>query len=85
MSEKNINAFKEELAGVLVVSVAELEQQKNLNGFPTWDSLAIVSTMAMIGQHFNVNVSGEAVEKCQTLNDLFFLAKAATSSAMQAA
>jgi acyl carrier protein len=70
-----VNAFKEELAKVLEISIEKLENIKNLNHFVNWDSLAIVSTMAMIAQYFDVHVNGKQVESCQTFNDLLVLAK----------
>ena len=74
MNEKNIQEFKEELANVLVISTTELEEQKNLDALSTWDSLAVVSTIAMLCQYFDAEVSGIDVEKCETFNDLLKLA-----------
>ncbi|MCD6048467.1 MAG: acyl carrier protein [Gammaproteobacteria bacterium] len=79
MNKENLNAFKKELAGVLVVPIADLDHQKILRSLPTWDSLAIVSTIAMLEHHFNVEVSGEEIESCQTFGDILALTKHTSS------
>ena len=35
-----------------------------------WDSLAIISTIALVDEHFNVMVSGSNLENCNSIKTL---------------
>ena len=38
-----------------------------------WDSLAVITTIALIDEHFGVLVSGQAISECSGFSDLFSL------------
>jgi acyl carrier protein len=38
-----------------------------------WDSLALLSTLAMLDSEYNVSLSGEEIKSCSTLQQLFDL------------
>lgn len=39
-----------------------------------WDSLALLSTLAMLDAEYSVSLSGEEIKSCSTLQQLFDLA-----------
>lgn len=54
----------------------EIDQEKLVDNFDLsknelWDSLAIVSTIASIDQHYNASVHGCELESCRYVSDLF--------------
>ena len=48
----------------------ELSAQTNLTQLPQWDSLALLSTMAMIASEYGVNVSSQEIVSCKDLSEL---------------
>ena len=38
-----------------------------------WDSLAVISAIALIDEHFGVMVSGQAISECEGIPDLLNL------------
>jgi acyl carrier protein len=41
-----------------------------LGELPAWDSLAVLSFMAMLDEQFQVAVSGKQIAACETVDDL---------------
>ncbi|MEM9103724.1 MAG: acyl carrier protein [Pseudomonadota bacterium] len=70
MSKK---AFEEALASLLEVSVDELAAPGALGNNPLWDSLSIVSALALIEQYYYIVLSGEALGTCQSLDEIYAL------------
>lgn len=64
-------SFNQELAEVLEMNSADLSLDFKLRESGYWDSLSIVSTLALVSRHFGVSVSGDYLEKCQTLQDIY--------------
>ncbi|PTD99367.1 acyl carrier protein [Pandoraea apista] len=58
-----------ELAEVLEIDQAEVRPEMSLAEH-NWDSLAIVSTIAIVDELFNVTLDGSALGKCQTVADI---------------
>ncbi len=67
-----------ELAKLLVVEVSLLTDDFLLKNHQLWDSLSMISVIALIDQQYQVTVSGEEVDKCNTIGDLFNLIKRKT-------
>jgi acyl carrier protein len=61
--------FYEGLADILEVSVAEITPTLDLSGH-AWDSLAVVSTIALCDDCFNIMLNGQDLVKCQTVADI---------------
>jgi len=40
-----------------------------------WDSLAVISTIALIDDHFGVMISGQSISECSSISDLLTLIK----------
>jgi acyl carrier protein len=64
-------AFEQELAAVLEVDSATLLPEFKLEQSAYWDSLSIVSTLALVRRHFDVGIAGDRLEKCVTLQDIY--------------
>jgi acyl carrier protein len=59
------------MADILEVNIDQLNPQFNLNeGEAPWDSLAIVSTIALVDELFNVTFDGNRLSACETLGDI---------------
>ena len=63
-------AFYDEMAEILGLSINELNDELCLTDIEYWDSLAIVSTVAIVDRIYSVVLNGPAIEACQTLGDL---------------
>jgi acyl carrier protein len=59
------------LAEILEIDVAKCNPEFKLDeGGADWDSLAVISTIALIDEIFNCTVSGQALSDCKTVGDL---------------
>lgn len=76
-----MNDFHIGLAEILEVDPAAISAAFDLqSGDAAWDSLAVVSTMALIDEVFNVMVDGQSLGKCATVADIEALIEAAKNS-----
>lgn len=64
-----MSAFHEGLAEIFEIDAADLTPDLKL-GEQNWDSLAIVSTIALIDDLYDKSVSAEALAACTTVRDL---------------
>lgn len=71
-----MNEFYEGLAEILEIDPADVKPDLFLDE-SSWDSLAIVSTIALIDEVYDKAVSGEVLENCKTVGDLEKVAQAA--------
>ncbi len=69
MSDKNVDGFLEELAEALDIEVEELSLTTELNNLD-WDSLAVISSIALLDEYFNKSVSASQIAECETIGDL---------------
>jgi acyl carrier protein len=59
------------LAEILEIEYEECTRDFVLTaGAADWDSLAVISTIALIDELFNCTVSGQALEGCKTVGDI---------------
>ncbi|MES3057705.1 acyl carrier protein [Sphingomonas faeni] len=70
-----MSKFYEEMAEILDVDPSEVGPDYELGKL--WDSLAIVSTIALIDELYDRSVSPDALGQCQTVGDIEKLAAAA--------
>ena len=73
-----MTAFYAGLAEIFEVNEAEIDSAFDLASH-TWDSLAIVSTIALIDECYNEMVDGRALFNCVTVGDIEALISAATA------
>lgn len=57
------------LADVLDVEVEELDPSKNLEEFDEWDSVAVLSFIAMIDEEFGREIKGAEIRAFVTVQD----------------
>ena len=65
-----ITEFFTDLANLLEIDQAMLTDDFNFSSTTNWDSLTIVSTIALLDQYFNIKTEGIVIEKCHTVKDL---------------
>jgi len=75
-----MSAFYAGLAEIFEVTEAEITPDFDLVAH-TWDSLAIVSTLALVDECFNLMVDGKALAACATVADLEALVGRAVKAA----
>jgi acyl carrier protein len=61
--------FHEELAEILELDVDQVTPELRLEDTP-WDSLAVVSTIALIDELYDVAVSADALNNCETVGEI---------------
>lgn len=64
-----MQAFYEGLAEILEIEPADVSKDLDLTQH-NWDSLAVVSTLALIDECFGKLVVGTELAKCQTVADV---------------
>ena len=64
-----MSTFYEELAEILEVEPGKVTPELRLAEV-SWDSLAIVSTIALIDDHYDEAVSAAALTACETVGDI---------------
>jgi len=69
-----VSEFYEGLAEILEVDEAEVTPERELG--ENWDSLAIVSTIALIDDVYDVQVRPEKLAECKTVGDVEALVEA---------
>lgn len=68
--------FYNGLAEILEIDVAQVTPQLRL-GDHAWDSLAIISVIALVDELFDQMLSGQALAQCETVADIVALIKRA--------
>ena len=71
-----MSAFYEGLAEILEIEPAEVTSDLDLTEHH-WDSLAIVSTIALVDECFNRLIEGAALGRCERVSDIEALIAAA--------
>jgi acyl carrier protein len=76
-----MSEFYEVMAEIFEVDVGKISQAFELDsGEAPWDSLAIVSTIALVDDCFNVMLDGKSLGSCQTIGDIERLIESAKKS-----
>lgn len=73
---RDFRPFLSELAVLLEVSEEELTPDYRLQTNPKWDSLTVISVMALVDDHFSKELSGTKLRDCVTLGQLLDLIQA---------
>ncbi|MFZ6771277.1 acyl carrier protein [Undibacterium sp. SXout7W] len=68
--------FFEGLAEILEIDVALVTPELHLQDY-AWDSLAVVSTMALVDDIFSVMLDGQSLSKCLSVADIVALIEGA--------
>ena len=76
MQQTNLNEdFINEVIQLIEVERKSFSTQQTLSNYANWDSLAVVSMIAIVDQYFAVKMSGREIETCHTLDEILTLAK----------
>jgi acyl carrier protein len=67
--------FLLELSDLLEIERSEITNDYQLEENENWDSLALISVIVMVDEHFKETVSNEALRKCKVIGDLLNLIK----------
>jgi acyl carrier protein len=67
--------FLLELADLLEIERSEITSDYQLEENENWDSLALISVIVMVDEHFKQSVSNDALRKCKVIGDLLNLIK----------
>ena len=67
------NQFVSKLEEVLETSPGKLADIENLGDISEWDSLAVISLIAMVDTDYSVSISGKEILVCVTIDDLYTL------------
>jgi acyl carrier protein len=67
MKEKFLQIVSE----ALEKEIQNIQITDHFKEYEEWDSLAILSIMALIEENFGTTISRDNLNKCQTLEDLF--------------
>lgn len=68
--------FATELATIVEEDAAGLTRDRELLSIPMWDSLAVVTVMALASDKFDCILEPEHLTKAKTIGDLFALIEA---------
>ena len=72
--EKKLDLFYEEFASLLGIEKNAISESSILSELE-WDSMALISTMALIDEVFALVVSGDQLTECITVADILKLVK----------
>jgi len=67
MEQKFVDLFKE----TLEIEDREISLTDEFRGFDEWDSLALLSVIAMIDEEYDVIIESYAFQKLQTVGDIY--------------
>ena len=68
-----IKEFLLSLDDLLQVEPGTVKGFEDLDSLESWDSLAIISFMALVDEHFGVGLQAKQIAECKTVADLMGL------------
>jgi acyl carrier protein len=66
----NVNEFCRKIESILEMDAGLIQPQTRLDSLEAWDSVSVISFIAMADQDYHVNVSPTSIAECQTVEDL---------------
>ncbi len=73
-----MNEFLKQVAGIL--EVPEVKEADDLKAFPQWDSLSVLSVIAMLDASYGVNLRAADFGPIKTAGDLWSLVQSKKGS-----
>ena len=67
----NKEKFVELFAEILEIEDFEVSMEDKFRDYEEWDSLAILSVLAMINEEFNIILKREELDKLTTIKELY--------------
>jgi acyl carrier protein len=71
-----VEEFLVEFGELLEIDRSKLSIDYQLEDNENWDSLALISVIVMMDEHFQITVSNESLRKCEVVGDLMELIEA---------
>jgi acyl carrier protein len=68
-----VEEFLVEFGELLEIDRSKLTIDYQLEDNENWDSLALISVIVMMDEHFQITVSNESLRKCKVVGDLMEL------------
>jgi acyl carrier protein len=66
-----MRALHEGLAEIFEIPVDDIKPELSFDSLDiAWDSLAIISTIALVDDSFNVILNGKSLDSCKTVGDI---------------
>lgn len=65
-----MESFIEQLTETLNLQEGSLTPEQGLRDVPNWDSLAVLTTLALVDECFGIQLSGATLNNCDTVADL---------------
>jgi acyl carrier protein len=69
-----MNEFLTKIARILEIN--EVKESDDLKGFPQWDSLTVLSVIAMLDADYGINLRAADFQEISTASDLWRLVEA---------
>ena len=66
-------AFLQQLEQDLEITSVKLKADTQIQDIPEWDSLASMTTLAIIDEHFGLDIDISKMNNLETINDLFLI------------
>lgn len=60
----------EAIADILEVEIEEISEEKRLEDYDTWDSVAVLSVITFMNEHYNRFPHASEIKKYKTVGDL---------------
>lgn len=67
--EEKITNFLDDLAETLDINREDLKLESKFEDI-NWDSLSIISSIALIDEHFNKSISASQISECSSIEEL---------------
>lgn len=67
----DIDTFSRQFADAIEIPVEGIERTTEFKHLDVWDSLCVLTIIAMVDTNYGISVGGNDLEKATTLEDLF--------------
>ncbi len=64
------NTFLLSLDELLELEPGTVKGSESLDSFENWNSLAVISLMALVDEHFGISLQPRQIAECETVADL---------------
>lgn len=66
----DLNEFCQKIESVLEMDPGTIRPETRLDSLDAWDSVAVISFIAMADQDYQATVPPKSISECQTISDL---------------
>jgi acyl carrier protein len=74
----DIDTFSRQFAEAIEIPVERVQATSQFKQFDVWDSLCVLTIIAMVDTDYGVSIGGNDLENASTVEDLFNLVRART-------